>query len=405
MFNKNVETIKKGQSKILWPDLLEYFAKTSGTTSGAKYIPLTKASMPFHIKAARNAILSYIHETGKADFVDGKKYQLTLPKGSVVSYFDELQKDFGEDEMQHYRNLFKSEEEIEQELQDIKETLFSFNTLNAEIFQQQISQIQSREEMLKIVKALRNAKELNNLIRFYGFEDLLEKIDFFKLGQLLREAQAHLDNLNFRDQLENSADTTNLLNVALEDIIFMFRKVSEEELILADQLKNQLRLTREALLHNFDTKDPQFISLKKELERMFKNKNLDEISQEEMRENIFMLHQVYEKVKELNRRNELLSAKYKQDEKYARIHKRLMEKKISKSEINVYEALKEVKKQTDEDLLNNNNLLYNESFFEKYITKLVMQEFVKNKKIIADAPTTKYIGNLITNEYLTALRG
>ena len=321
------------------------------------------------------------------------------------AYFDELQKDFGEDEMQHYRNLFKSEEEIEQELQDIKETLFSFNTLNAEIFQQQISQIQSREEMLKIVKALRNAKELNNLIRFYGFEDLLEKIDFFKLGQLLREAQAHLDNLNFRDQLENSADTTNLLNVALEDIIFMFRKVSEEELILADQLKNQLRLTREALLHNFDTKDPQFISLKEELERMFKNKNLDEISQEEMRENIFMLHQVYEKVKELNRKNELLSAKYEQDEKYARIHKRLMEKKISKSEINVYEALKEVKKQTDEDLLNNNNLLYNESFFEKYITKLVMQEFVKNKKIIADAPTTKYIGNLITNEYLTALRG
>ena len=321
------------------------------------------------------------------------------------AYFDELQKDFGEDEMQHYRNLFKSEEEIEQELQDIKETLFSFNTLNAEIFQQQISQIQSREEMLKIVKALRNAKELNNLIRFYGFEDLLEKIDFFKLGQLLREAQAHLDNLNFRDQLENSADTTNLLNVALEDIIFMFRKVSEEELILADQLKNQLRLTREALLHNFDTKDPQFISLKEELERMFKNKNLDEISQEEMRENIFMLHQVYEKVKELNRRNELLSVKYEQDEKYARIHKRLMEKKISKSEINVYEALKEVKKQTDEDLLNNNNLLYNESFFEKYITKLVMQEFVKNKKIIADAPTTKYIGNLITNEYLTALRG
>jgi len=160
------------------------------------------------------------------------------------AYFDELQKDFGEDEMQHYRNLFKSEEEIEQELQDIKETLFSFNTLNAEIFQQQISQIQSREEMLKIVKALRNAKELNNLIRFYGFEDLLEKIDFFKLGQLLREAQAHLDNLNFRDQLENSADTTNLLNVALEDIIFMFRKVSEEELILADQLKNQLRLTQ-----------------------------------------------------------------------------------------------------------------------------------------------------------------
>jgi hypothetical protein len=49
-----------------------YFAKTSGTTSGAKYIPLSKESMPYHIEAARNAILLYIHETGKADFVDGK---------------------------------------------------------------------------------------------------------------------------------------------------------------------------------------------------------------------------------------------------------------------------------------------------------------------------------------------
>ncbi|MDB5149701.1 MAG: hypothetical protein JWQ57_3721, partial [Mucilaginibacter sp.] len=49
-----------------------YLAKTSGTTSGVKYIPISKESMPEHIKAARNALLSYIHETGKADFVDGK---------------------------------------------------------------------------------------------------------------------------------------------------------------------------------------------------------------------------------------------------------------------------------------------------------------------------------------------
>ena len=50
----------------------QYLAKTSGTTSGVKYIPISKESMPEHIKAARNALLSYIHETGKADFVDGK---------------------------------------------------------------------------------------------------------------------------------------------------------------------------------------------------------------------------------------------------------------------------------------------------------------------------------------------
>ncbi len=67
-----VEKIKAGEENILWPGKPLYFAKTSGTTSGAKYIPLTKQSLPFHIKAARNAILHYISETNKTDFVTGK---------------------------------------------------------------------------------------------------------------------------------------------------------------------------------------------------------------------------------------------------------------------------------------------------------------------------------------------
>ena len=67
-----VDKVVKGEENVLWKGKPLYFAKTSGTTSGAKYIPLTKESMPFHIQAARNAILSYIHETGKAEFVKGK---------------------------------------------------------------------------------------------------------------------------------------------------------------------------------------------------------------------------------------------------------------------------------------------------------------------------------------------
>lgn len=67
-----VEEAVAGKEDILWPGKPLYFAKTSGTTSGAKYIPLTKDSMPNHINAARNAILGYIAETGNAAFVDGK---------------------------------------------------------------------------------------------------------------------------------------------------------------------------------------------------------------------------------------------------------------------------------------------------------------------------------------------
>ena len=67
-----VERVVAGEENILWQGKPIYFAKTSGTTSGSKYIPITKESMPTHVEAARNAILMYINETGNTHFVDGK---------------------------------------------------------------------------------------------------------------------------------------------------------------------------------------------------------------------------------------------------------------------------------------------------------------------------------------------
>jgi hypothetical protein len=67
-----IERVVAGEEDVLWKGKPIYFAKTSGTTSGAKYIPITKESMPTHVEAARNAILLYIAETGNAKFVDGK---------------------------------------------------------------------------------------------------------------------------------------------------------------------------------------------------------------------------------------------------------------------------------------------------------------------------------------------
>ena len=68
-----IESILSGQKNVLWPGQPKYLSKTSGTTSGVKYIPITKESLPFHIKAARDAILYYIHQTKKTDFVTGKQ--------------------------------------------------------------------------------------------------------------------------------------------------------------------------------------------------------------------------------------------------------------------------------------------------------------------------------------------
>jgi hypothetical protein len=67
-----VEKVVKGEPDILWPGLPQYFAKTSGTTSGVKYIPISKDSIGFHINGARDALLNYVHNTGKSLFLDGK---------------------------------------------------------------------------------------------------------------------------------------------------------------------------------------------------------------------------------------------------------------------------------------------------------------------------------------------
>ena len=66
------ERTANGEKNVLWKGKPTYIAKTSGTTSGAKYIPITKQSMPSHIDAAKNALLCYIEETGNVDFVNGK---------------------------------------------------------------------------------------------------------------------------------------------------------------------------------------------------------------------------------------------------------------------------------------------------------------------------------------------
>lgn len=316
------------------------------------------------------------------------------------AYFDELQSELG-DEMEHYSNLFKSQQEIAAEIDHIKDVLFRFDTENAEIFTDQISQINERETVLALKKALENAKSLYNLIRLQGDYELLEQLDFAKLNILYRETCNHLDMLNLKESIEQGTDTTNLINVALEDVVFRFIKVGEEELVLADQLKSTLRQTREALASNFDQQDPKFVSLKEELERLFKKKNLSEVTQDEMVANIDALNKIHDRVKELNRQNHQLRQKYLGDAKYTRIHKRLQERgDISENERKIFEALTGVKQDADEQVLNNSQILDNESYFERQMMPLVIRRFKGEQNIPLNADASRFINHLVVAEYL-----
>ncbi len=188
--------------------------------------------------------------------------------------------------------------------------------------------------------------------------------------------------------------------------MFAFVKIKEEEMVLADEFKNILQKTREQLGGNFDPKDPEFISLKEELERLFKKKNLNEVSKEEMEANIKVLNKIYQEARELERKNQLLKAKYDNDEKYTRLHKRLMEKDpLTDNEIKLFEALQGLKKEVDLQILQNSKMLENENFIEKMMLRLVIDPFKNKHNISLDVASSKRINGMIVKEYMNEFYG
>ena len=318
------------------------------------------------------------------------------------AYWDELNAQLG-DERKYYSNLFKTQKEIEEDIQEIKKILWQYPTENAELFSQEITKISDKEELLKIKKALVMARELYNIIRYNEYDEIIDKLDFHKMRGLLTEVENHITFINQKEALENNSNAMNLLNLAMEDIVFSFVKIKDEELKLADDLKNILRHTRESLLHNFDKKDIEFITLKEELQRLFEKGNLTDVSQEFIRENIIKIKELYARSEALNRKNELLKQKYNSDEKFARLHKRIKEQHISDDDIQIQEFLSAVKEKTDEEILNHAAILDNEPSFGSKVIKFVAEGLKSWLNI--DFSTKKKLGNDITSEYIREHNG
>lgn len=321
------------------------------------------------------------------------------------AYFEELQDELG-DEFQSYSNIFKSRDEIEEEIIEITDKLFAYNLINAEIFNQQISAIDDRKTAIDIRTMLQKAKDLFNIINLYEHTDLLNKMDFSKIPTLLKEINLRINFINTREALNNGTNNSQLINIALEDIIFHFKKTDEKELILADSFKDALRMTRHEFQNNFDKNDSEYITLQEELIRIFKKKNMNELSQEEIVININYLNSIYDRIKELNRQNDLLRSKYNGDIKFARIHKRLSKKGIiGKSKQTICDALLDIKTNADSIVIQNSNILDSTGYFEKEIMKTVINQLMKKNHIKLTSSSSKYINNLVVNEYMKEYKG
>ena len=125
-----------------------------------------------------------------------------------------------------------------------------------------------------------------------------------------------------------------------------------------------------------------------------------------MESNIKALNEIYDKAKELERNNQLIKAKYEHDEKYARLHKRLMEKDpLTDSEAKLFAALKGLKTEVDQQIEQNAKMLENESFVNKMMMRLVIDQFKTKQKLTLTPAITKRINNLLVKEYMNEYNG
>ena len=306
------------------------------------------------------------------DFADiRKEFEITN-----AAYFAELKDELG-DEIDNYSNLFISKEEIIATVNQIRSDLFIYNLENAEEFSRQISVIKDKKVMRTIISSLESGRNLYNLIRLMNFEDLMKVLDFKKINLLLVEATNHLGLLNLRDRVENADETRMLLNSALEDVIFMFRKDGEEELRIGE-MKGRIRQLREALERNIDEKDPQFLLLIEELRRILNKGNINENSVADIDADILELELLLERARALNNQNALLAAKYGGDVKFARIHKSISSLTHELNDLQIFELLENVRNTMNDVLTSNNNVLSNRGYFEATIARTLAIIFDNN---------------------------
>ena len=319
------------------------------------------------------------------------------------AYFKELQVELG-DETENYSNLFKSSEEIEKEIGEIKEKLFLYDFNNLESFQQEISRINDKQEITALQKVLQNLKNLYNIIKVMGYFDLLDKFSFDIVNRLHAEVTDRLNIINLKENLENNTDNTNLLNIALDKVQFSFRKIEEHELKIADRFRMELERTRKELERNFDKKDPVFVSLFEELKRLFKRKNIEELTAAEMDEGTRELIDIRQRASDLNAKDAQLARKYNNDHKYAKAHKRINENNMNvlKSDMALHAALLEIKNRIDTMVYDNHDILKNRDYFLESAKTIVMEVF--EGKGIRKLELTRFINKTIVNEYLEEIR-
>ena len=313
--------------------------------------------------------------------------------------------------------LMAHPEEIVTKMNEIKDTLWPYDCKNKEVFREQIDEIHDNDVLYELRRTLEEAKSLANQVRSFGDEDLQNKMEELKPGdinELLKEVNHRIERNNLLNSTDHSEDVTGIIREAISQIEFEFRKKGEEELeIIYNDLKERYEDVKREFEANFDKqKDPVYVSLADEFKKYFRKRGFQLQDVVQAKEEIGYMDTVMERIRAINRANNMLKRKYNDDESFARIHKRIREENekrikrepkekpiISDNERELAEELTRMKAAIDAQIYNNVHILSNEDAFGQDVLKDISLTLYASG-ISAPVSDKKAIRREIVNEYM-----
>ena len=316
-----------------------------------------------------------------------------------------------------FTQVIEDKEEIINQMKQVRQVLFNYSYDNAEEFSSEISTEEDKCILLELKHALESAKNMANIVRTFGDGDMktqFSKLEITKLPELISEVQRRISVINQKEAFSVSDETKVLINEAMMDIEFTFSKIGQEEMKIISggvELKEKWERTITAFTQNFDQEDPEYITLRDAFMQRFKEHGFVIDSIAKFNEESSALDDIIKRLQDMQKRNNVLLKRYKGDEKFARVHKRIREvnkQRESKGEKPMFSFLDDelvailniIKDDVDSKVYDRNDILKKDAYFSRTVLALINGCLYHFPQIKPEMDDYKFIQQRISQQYI-----
>ena len=358
-----------------------------------------------------------IREVNKQREEKGQKPMFSFLDDEIVAILNIIKETGDGNATDTFTQVIEDKDEIVAQMKKVRQTLFDYSYDNAEEFSSEISTEEDKAVLLDLKQALESAKNMANLVRTFGDEDMKEqfaKLEITKLPQLLSEVQRRIGIINQKEAFSIGDETKTLINEAMMDIEFTFSKIGQEEMRLISggaELKEKWQRTIASFTQNFDQDDPEFMSLRDAFMERFKEHGFVIDSIAKFNEETQALDEIITRLQDLQKRNNALVKKYKGDEKFARVHKRIREVNKQREEKGqkpmfsflddeIVAILNIIKEDVDAKVYDRNDILKKDAYFGRTVMALINGCLYHFPQIRPEMDDYKFIQQRISQQYI-----